>query len=124
VIEEAKFVFFERMYQVANTGVSHWCCSDGTDGIRSIGRTCHSFLLRSYSQAETIFLSIDTQRLSKTISFFIRNAAQVQTPTGKYLLLNGLPFYIVLTRVNHSEQLRGSIKSRMRRYAVFFAPLV
>jgi hypothetical protein len=69
-------------------------------------------------------LSIDTQRLSKTISLFIFNAAQVQTPTGKYRLRSGRLFFIALNKVNHSEKSQGILTYRMRLYGVFFGLLV
>ena len=96
----------------------------GTDGLRYIGRTCHLSLLRSFSQAEVIFLSIDTQRLSKTIYFFICNAAQVQTHTGKYLFRSGRPFFLALNKASRSEKLQEIMVSHMKRSGVFFAQFV
>jgi hypothetical protein len=65
-----------------------------------------------------IFLSTDTQHLSRMIHSLIHNVIQVQTPTGKFPFLSGLLFFIVLTRVNRSEKLQGIMACRMRQYAV------
>ena len=59
----------------------------------------------------------------KMISFHTHNAAQVQTPIGKYPLHSGLPFFIVLNRANRLEKLQGSMASRMKLFDVFFALL-
>jgi len=40
----------------------------GTDGLRTTGRTCISFLLQSFSQAETICLSTSTQPMTSPLS--------------------------------------------------------
>ena len=48
----------------------------GIDGLRSIGRTCHSFPLRSFFQAEMIFSSTNTRPMNPHMS----NVAQIQTP--------------------------------------------
>src|SRR6266699_3423231 len=63
----------------------------GTDGHRTIGRTFPSSLLQNFSLVEMIFLSTDTQRPTRMISFLTHNAIQVLTLIGKYLLLSGLP---------------------------------
>ena len=46
------------------------------------------------------------------------NVTPVQTRTGKYPLLNGLLFFIVLTRVNLSEKLPMIMAFRMKQYGV------
>ena len=69
----------------------------GTDGHRTIGRTCHSSPLRSCSQAEMIFLYTSIRLMNSPMS----NATRVQTRTGKYLLFSGLPFFNVSIRANH-----------------------
>jgi hypothetical protein len=51
------------------------------------------------------------------------NAVQGQTPTGKYPLQSGLPFFIALTRVNRSEKLREGITFPMKQYGVCFVLL-
>lgn len=58
---------------------------DETDGRRAFGRICHSSLLRSFSQAEMIYLCINTRPSNPHMS----NAVQVHILIGKYLLLNG-----------------------------------
>jgi hypothetical protein len=88
----------------------------GTDGIRTIGRTFPSSLSRSFSQAETIVSCTNTQPLNPRMS----NATQGQTRTGKYPLLNGLPFFIVLTRANRLEKLQMIMVSHMRQYGALF----
>src|SRR5438045_2078748 len=55
-------------------------------------RTFASALLRSFSQVEMIYSCTDTPPFNPRMS----NVAQVQTRTGKYHLLNGLLFFIIL----------------------------
>jgi hypothetical protein len=86
--------------------------STGTDGHRAIGRTFPSSPLQSFSQAEAIFSRTNTPPFNPRMS----NVARVQTLIGKSPLLNGLLFFIVLTRVNRSEKLRMSMVSRMKQY--------
>jgi hypothetical protein len=69
----------------------------GTDGHRATGCPCQSSLLKSFSQAEMIYLCINTRPSNPRMS----NAVQVQILIGKYLLLNGQPFFIGLTRASH-----------------------
>ncbi len=59
-------------------------------------RTFTSSLLRSFSQVEMIYSCTDTPPFNPRMS----NVAQVQTRTGKYHLLNGLLFFIILSRAN------------------------
>jgi len=73
----------------------------GTDGHRTIGRTCHPSPLRNFSQAEMISSSTDIRTVTCLTHLLFRNADQGRMiPIGKYPLLNGKSFFIALTRVN------------------------
>jgi len=56
------------------------------------------------------------------IYFLTHNVTQVQTPIGKFWLLNGLLFFIALNRANRLEKLQGIMAYPMKLYGVFFAP--
>ena len=62
------------------------------------------------------------QHLSRMIYFLIHNATQVQTPGGKFRLLNGLLFFIALEKANRLEKSQGIMACPMRLYGVFYAP--
>ncbi len=72
----------------------------GTDGLRYIGRTCHLFLLISFSQAGMIFSCTDILHLTRMIYSLTHNGVQDQTRIGKYPLLNGRPCFVGLSRAN------------------------
>lgn len=73
----------------------------GTDGLRYIGRPFTVSHLKSSSRAEMISSSTDTRTLTCLIHLLFRNADQSRMiPIGKYPLLNGQLFFIVLTRAN------------------------
>ena len=88
----------------------------GTDGLRAIGRTFSLFLLKNFSQAEMIYSYTNTLLLNPCMS----KAAQIQIPTGKYLLLNGRQFFIALTRVNRLEKWQVNIVYCMKLYGALF----
>lgn len=62
------------------------------------------------------------QHPSRMIYFLIHNATQVQTPIGKFRLLNGLLFFIALDKANRLKKSQGTMEYPMRLYGVFYAP--
>src|SRR6266566_5135430 len=60
---------------------------DGTDGRRTIGRTCTSSPLKSSFQAEMISSSPGRRQLKSLMILHICNPDQGMTHIGKYMLL-------------------------------------
>jgi len=77
----------------------------GRRRLQAIGRTCHSSLSQSFSQAEMIFLSTGTPQLTSLVSLLACKVEQGQMiPIGRYQCLSGRTFFNVLTKASHWEK--------------------